>query len=238
MSGLQVRNTNITNLKECDYEKTLEKICSVLSVYEYNYKGTPEERKCFGPTTDGWHTTFPCGSVKVEKLDPKNPKKKIVMEVPAKNTSTIEIMDVLGICLASIKQLAKNEKDHKEQIHSLVNDNNNLQERIKDLERQFSYGKGETKSSSCSQNCCNKDNLRLNNFDFQKLLEELSSFKREIEELQFKYIILQNVSKNISNMENFARIEELSNEFDQLKSQIKSSQKEFILCSCEDKLEL
>jgi len=68
---------------ELDYETTLQKILS-LPIYEYHYKGTPENMTCRGPVAQDWHNLFPS----------------------SKPPLMIDTMDLDGVTLAAVKGLA------------------------------------------------------------------------------------------------------------------------------------
>ena len=55
-----------------------------LPVWSYNYIGNPESQRCYGPTAQDWHSLFPS----------------------SKDPLGIEQGDVLGVCLAAIKELS------------------------------------------------------------------------------------------------------------------------------------
>jgi hypothetical protein len=71
------------NLTVIDGGEVLGKLGGLI-IYEYNFIGNPPEQKCRGPTAQGWHAQFP---------DNKDPL-------------SIETNDMIGVLLASVKELS------------------------------------------------------------------------------------------------------------------------------------
>lgn len=102
-----------------------------LPVYEYNFIGNPKEMKCIGPFAQDWHSIVTPLETYTEIIeDPDDKEKKIEVEKDAKDKLTIEEMDVLGICLASIKSLS-------EKVGQFSNINELKRKKIKLLESKI-----------------------------------------------------------------------------------------------------
>ena len=97
-----------------------EKFWSV-PVCAYNYIGCPEEQLCYGPIAQDWHAQF--GSTGIigpildgygeQSLDPETDEPLYEIK-PAKDPLKIEIMDMIGIMMATIQYM-------QNQIDSLEN---------------------------------------------------------------------------------------------------------------------
>jgi len=93
------------NLIEVDCTDILENV-KLLPIYKYNYIGNPKEQRNIGPVAQDWHKLFPCESIKSTIKDDKSGKIK-TLETPPKDLLSIEIMDLVGVCISSIKSLAE-----------------------------------------------------------------------------------------------------------------------------------
>ena len=93
------------NIVEVDCEEVLKKV-DTLPIYEYNYKGNDAKIKCIGPMAQDWHSSV----LPLEKLDNGE---------DAKDKLRIEDMDMIGVCLASIKALSQEIKLLKETVNAL-----------------------------------------------------------------------------------------------------------------------
>ncbi len=108
------------NIVECDYTDFLSKVEN-LPVYCYNFIGNPVEEICFGPMAQDWYTQFPVAKINVEEPsmeDQDDPP--VIVEKDAKDIKSIEMMDMIGVCLSAIK--------------ALISKNNQLEARISALE--------------------------------------------------------------------------------------------------------
>ena len=84
-----------------------------ISVCTYNYIGNPPEQVCYGPMASDWHSQFGCkgvtGHVSDEYGDPMC--KDVVPPCtgcefkPAKDEKMIEVMDMLGVLMATVQHL-------------------------------------------------------------------------------------------------------------------------------------
>jgi len=98
------------NMLQVDYQSLMDKV-NYLLIYEYNYIGNDPKQKCFGPTAQDWHTQFPCETITTEILDLNGDSVLDEFDLPtfeevdAKNQLVIEVMDMLGVALACIKNL-------------------------------------------------------------------------------------------------------------------------------------
>jgi len=113
------------NLVELSYEDILSKV-DKLPIYSYNFIGNPTQQKCMGPMAQDWHGSdgFPLDPVEEEIEDPENPGETVKIQKDAKDKLGIDTMDMLGVCLASIK--------------ALVKQNNQLQAQVQDLSARVS----------------------------------------------------------------------------------------------------
>lgn len=84
------------NLIKIDTKDVLSKIGD-LPIYQYNYKGSDPEIKCYGPVAQDWHKQFPS----------------------VKNNLTIETNDLVGISLAAIKGLYEKNLELEERLKKL-----------------------------------------------------------------------------------------------------------------------
>ena len=105
------------NLKEniCDLGITgcciiAQKFRSI-PVCTYNYIGNPEEQLCYGPIAQDWHAQFGATGVTGPVLD-KHGKQIFDFKAnpmyefkPAKDPLKIEMMDMMGIMMATIQHL-------------------------------------------------------------------------------------------------------------------------------------
>ena len=71
-----------------------------------------------------WSTAFPPGDTTETIMGPTGP---IDVQVPCKDPLTIEIMDCVGVCLASIKDLYNKINTLQQQVNTLQQTVNSLQ---------------------------------------------------------------------------------------------------------------
>ena len=105
------------NLKENIHDLGITECCIIaqkfrsIPVCTYNYIGNPEEQLCYGPIAQDWHTQFGATGVTGPILDhhgkqifdsEANPMYEFK---PAKDPLKIEIMDMIGIMMATIQHL-------------------------------------------------------------------------------------------------------------------------------------
>ena len=76
------------NLVELDCQDFMNKM-EDLPIYQYNYIGNSKEQHCFGPTAQDWYKLFPT----------------------EKDQLTIETMDMIGVLMATVKNLNNRVKD-------------------------------------------------------------------------------------------------------------------------------
>ena len=81
------------NLVELDCQDFMNKM-EDLPIYQYNYIGNSKEQHCFGPTAQDWYKLFPT----------------------EKDQLTIETMDMIGVLMATVKNLNKRVKDLESKI--------------------------------------------------------------------------------------------------------------------------
>jgi hypothetical protein len=96
-SWVAVSDRNLKeNLVPLDGANVLAKI-DMLPVYSYNFIG--HKPRCFGPVAQDWNSLFPAGK---------------------ENTLGIDQGDVLGVCLAAIRELSSRTKELSQKIKSLA----------------------------------------------------------------------------------------------------------------------
>lgn len=120
---------------EVDYSSYMDRL-EKIPIYEYNYKGNQKEQRSIGPVAQDYHEYFGCELVdtdlvefidlepeKIEKIKgrerviPARTKKIVKTEKKrAKDDLSIEIMDLLGIALACIKDLNARIKELESRI--------------------------------------------------------------------------------------------------------------------------
>jgi hypothetical protein len=118
------------NIIEVNYDDILGRVRK-LPIYEYNFIGNPKEMKCIGAMAQDWHSIVtPLETYTVLEDDPDNEGKKKEVQKDAKNKLGIEVMDSIGVCLASIKSL-----DRK--VEALFEKNAIHDKRIQELEEEL-----------------------------------------------------------------------------------------------------
>ena len=112
------------NINEVNYD-TIKQAVDTVSIYNYNYIGNPPQQVCIGPMAQDWNTAFPTPDIQVTTYD--NQGDPTISEVPAKNPLYIEIMDSIGVCLASIKSLSNTITNMETATQALITRANALQ---------------------------------------------------------------------------------------------------------------
>ena len=87
------------NLVELDCQDVMNKMEN-LPIYQYNYIGNPKEQKCWGPTAQDWYKLFPT----------------------QKDQLSIETMDMIGVLMATVKNLNNRVKDLESKIGFMLDD--------------------------------------------------------------------------------------------------------------------
>ena len=144
---------NLERLDDAICLNICEKLLSI-DVCKYNYIGNPSEQVCYGPTAQDWHSEFGGELIDVPRIEEVTSEdgqvseefvldefgERIFDQVPAKDPRCIEMSDMLGILMASVKALnakinvlieADVEKD--QQITALLEDANEKDEQINNL---------------------------------------------------------------------------------------------------------
>ncbi len=123
------------NLVELSYTDILNRVEN-LPIYSYNFIGNPVQQKCMGPVAQDWHgpNGFPLDPIVEEVEDPENEGETITVQREAKDKLSIEIMDMLGVCLASIKALVDKNNQLQAQVVSLQSQNQLFESRLSKLE--------------------------------------------------------------------------------------------------------
>ena len=112
------KKENLVNLGGVDCSEICKKIVD-MPLYKYNYIGNPKEQVCYSPTAQDWHSTFGCENIDVPRTDYTVDEDGNTIEVPvldedgeqiidtkpAKDPLTIETMDMLGLLMATVKDL-------------------------------------------------------------------------------------------------------------------------------------
>lgn len=99
------------NLVVCDGGYCLDSI-DQMPIYEYNYINNPPEQVCMGPVAQDWNTYFGAADATFDVL---NSNGDVVLDEgtglpvtevrPAKDPLKIEMMDMIGVLLAAVKEL-------------------------------------------------------------------------------------------------------------------------------------
>ncbi len=122
------------NLVELSYTDILSRVEN-LPIYSYNFIGNPIQQKCMGPMAQDWHTTVaPLDPIIEEIEDPENEGETITVQKDAKDKLGIETIDILGVCLASIKALIEKNNQLQSEISLLQSKNQLFEDRISNLE--------------------------------------------------------------------------------------------------------
>ena len=109
---------NLVRLDEAECSNISNKLIS-MDVCKYNYIGNPQEQVCYGPTAQDWHREFGSEFIPVARkenilkedgevveeyiLDEEG--NQIYDSKPAKDPSVIEYSDMLGVLMATVKDL-------------------------------------------------------------------------------------------------------------------------------------
>ncbi len=126
-------------LVELSYDSILNKVEN-LPIYSYNLIGNPREVKCMGPMAQDWHGPdgFPLDPIIEEVEDPENEGETITVQKEAKDKLSIETMDMIGVCFASIKALAERNNKLQAQVISLQSQMISLQSQNQLFESRLS----------------------------------------------------------------------------------------------------
>jgi hypothetical protein len=112
-----------TNVIECNYSDILTKL-STLKICKYNYKGNVEQQRCLGPSSQDFHAIFPFFSEEYPVMDEETGDQLLDEDdnpvfKESKTRLGIEVCDLLGIALASIKCLNSKVKSLEAKIEAL-----------------------------------------------------------------------------------------------------------------------
>lgn len=105
---------NIVRLDDVNCSLVCEKLVS-MDVCKYNYIGNPSEQVCYGPTAQDWHKSFGCEDVSVpvydydengDQIQSVDENGELLFDTkPAKDPLRIEMMDMMGVLMATVKNL-------------------------------------------------------------------------------------------------------------------------------------
>ena len=121
-SWASVSDRNVKeNLEEFDNIKCHEisNKFKQIPIYNYNFIGNPKEQVCYGVMAQDWHSQFGCDEITIEKqkisvdidgkeslIIEKDEEGNIMYEKkPAKDPLKIETMDMIGVLMATVKDL-------------------------------------------------------------------------------------------------------------------------------------
>jgi hypothetical protein len=124
------------NLVEVSSGNILQRVVE-LPIYEYNFIGNPKEQKCIGPVAQDWHSLVTPLETYIEEEEDKNGE-IVQVEKEAKDKLSIETMDAIGVCLASIKALAEQNEKLSLRIETLEKQNELLLSKNQQFEEMVS----------------------------------------------------------------------------------------------------
>ncbi len=113
------------NLVQCVGSEILDKLKQI-NVYCFNYKNVRPEQKNIGPVAQEWHKQFACANVQDPLYDEED---NVLYDEegnirkgpphPAKDPKKIEMLDMVGVLLSSVKELASRVETMQEEITRL-----------------------------------------------------------------------------------------------------------------------